>query len=349
MGSPPGRKTGRFSQAVRLVRLLDHLRAHHFGVSLSDLAHEFDISERQVRRDLSALGEAQHPVEIRRNEEGRAVAVITEGNRRAVSLTTRERYALLAVRRAFDVLGSTPLREDVRSIFRKIVSSMPATERAEIARFADRFHFVPDAGARIYRRKGDILDGLLSATLHRVRLAYTYAGPWGPASSGVLEPYSLVLYRNGLYVVGLPVEAAGPGEAQGTSRATSYPRVYAAERFVKAVHLRGQEFSVPRSFRLEQYFQGAFGIWVSRHTRRVVVDFAPAARPMVEARVWHRSQRLRPLKNGGVRAQFALSDLTQVRSWILGWGPQAKAIAPEELVEAVRDEARLVARQYRRR
>ena len=52
------------------------------------------------------------------------------------------KYALLAVRRVFDVLKDTPLHEDVRSIYAKMAALLPPDEQLELARLGDRFVYL---------------------------------------------------------------------------------------------------------------------------------------------------------------------------------------------------------------
>ena len=155
----------------------------------------------------------------------------------------------------------------------------------------------------------------------------------------MLDPFAMVLYKHGLYVIGC---ARSDGE-EGVERA---PHVFAAERFEEVTHLRGEHFEVPASFHLDAYFQGAFGIFVGGKRERVVIEFAPPVRALVEARSWHHTQKLRPLAGGGVRLTFEVANLTQVVPWVLGWGPHAKVREPLSLVERVARELREAAAQY---
>jgi len=336
MGTP-GRKRGSYRQAARILRLLEVLRTRRYGVAPGALADELEVTERQIRRDLVALGEAGHEVEVAPGPDGRARARLAEPGGRAVPLSLRERYALLAVRRVFDVLRDTPLWEDVASIYEKVAGGLPDEQRAELERLGDRFLFIPDGGPKGYRGKEDVLDALLTGVIRRLRVRYRYVAAAGAAKDGTLEPYAMVLYRMGLYVVGRAVLPDAPRTA---------PRVYAAERFADAEFLRGQSFEVPRSFRLDRYFEGAFGVHVGEGTHHVVVDFRPEARRLVEARVWHRTQKLSPLPGGGVRLELDVGNLTEVASWVLAWGPKARVRGPAELVTRVREELGAAAELY---
>ena len=319
-----GRTRGAYAQTNRVLALLDRLSVRRFPVPLVSLADELNISERQLRRDLRALDAAGHRVEVT-VIDGRTAVKLADGLRAGVlQLSLRERWALLAVRGVFDVLEGTPLYEDVTSIYEKVSASLPKDQRDSLRALGDRFVYLSGDGIKSYTGKEDVLDAILTGVLRRNRVRFRYKSKSGEVTRGVLEPYAMVLYKQGLYTIGRVRTAAGVVE-----------RTFAVERFTSAEHQRGATFQVPKDFHVQRFFQGAFGIHHGESTHRVVVDFDASARPLVEARRWHPSQRLIKLPNGGVRAELDVSDLTEVVHWIVGWGPKAKARAPKPLVDRV--------------
>ncbi len=337
----PGRRKGAFRQATRLLRISESLRARRFGLPLAELAAAFQVSERQMRRDVAALDEAGVPVETTLDPEGRSRVALRGGPQRAISLSLRQRYALLAVRRVFDVLRDTPLYEDVVAIAEKMAASLPEEERLDAEGLADRFLFLPDGGTKRYADKQDVLDALLTGVLRRLRVRASYRRAGGATHEMLLEPYAMVLYKNGLYAIGRGLPVENPDEA-----ADRKPFVFAVERFVEAEHVRGTHFTPPAGFCAESFFQGAFGLFTGARTERVEIDFSPEARPFVEARSWHPTQRLAPRRDGGVRLSFEVADVTPVVSWVLEWGPHARARGPRRLVDEVRRQLAATAAQY---
>lgn len=94
----------------------------------------------------------------------------------------------------------------------------------------------------------------------------------------------------------------------------------------------------------EQYLDKAWGILQGdRVTVRVV--FAALLARYIEERLWHPSQKLRPLPDGRVELTLRVADTLEVRRWILGFGAEAEVLEPETLREALRKEAEEVARQ----
>lgn len=329
-----GRKRGKHTQAARVLRLLDRLAGRRHGVALSVLADELEVTERQVRRDVEALIDAGHDVVVG-PRDGRATVRLVSASTRAVVVTRRERYTLLGVLRVFDVLRGTPFFDDVESLFEKLTETMSADERAELARFGERFAYVPDGGRKPYDGKDDVANALQTGVLDRRLVQYTYRAPTGKRHGGTLAPYALALYRNGLYVVG---QRVATGAAAGAPLPSTRPFVYAVERFVEATVLRKTRFEVPPGVRLAELFEGAFGIFFNGEPTRVVIDFSAELAEWVQARVWHRTQQVAARREGGVRLEMDVVNTTEVVPWVMSFGPHARVVAPEALATRVRDE-----------
>jgi predicted DNA-binding transcriptional regulator YafY len=331
-----GRHQGRYSQAARLFMLLDHLRGAGLGRTYDELATEFEVDRRQIRRDLEVLEQVGFPID-RQKMGGRVYVRLEPSTKPYIVLSLRQRYALLAARRVFDLLADTPFHEDIRAIYDKVVASLPEKDRIDIDQHQDKFVCLPVGGPKRYRHKQDVLDGLLTGVLHRLRVRFRYTSAGGRSHTGLLEPYAMVLYKQGLYVVGANVEPEPPPAAA---------RVYAVERFTSAEHVKGSRFVVPPGFRVEDYFDGSFGIHLGEDRARAVIDFTPAVSELVRSRTWHPTQVLRPRPGGGLRLRMDVTNPTELCSWILSWGPQARVVEPPELIERVARELREAARQY---
>jgi len=148
----------------------------------------------------------------------------------------------------------------------------------------------------------------------------------------------MLLYRQGVYVLGARLKR--PEDGSPALRDGAPLVLFAAERFLEAEYLRHVGFGKPVGFDVRSYVHGAFGIHLgdANTSHAVVIDFAKEKVTYVEGRLWHPTQTLEPLANGGLRLRFACPDLSPVVSWVLSWGPHATVIAPTELRERVRDE-----------
>jgi len=67
---------------------------------------------------------------------------------------------------------------------------------------------------------------------------------------------------------------------------------------------------------------------------------------LVEARAWYPAQQLARMADGRVRLTFTVANLEPLVSWILEWGPHARALEPPELVTCVVEELDAARRHY---
>lgn len=327
-----------------MLRVLDELRGFRRGRRLSEIAAQLGASERTIRRDLADLRSAGFEIESV-EIAGRAGARLAERTYSSIAITRRERYTLLAIASLFDVLRGTPLWEDVSSLQRKLEQRMSPEERAEHASLGDRFAYVPDGGTKAYEGKEDILDALLTGVLSRRVVRYAYRDARGRARQGHLAPYTMLLYKHGLYVVGCRLREPAHGRAIDAAAPVA---VYAVERFTEAEHLRGAPFVAPPGFRISEILNGAFGIHVMSGAppHRVVVEFSAEKAAFVRARIWHPTQTVEELPDQRVRLTFSCASLIPVVSWVLEWGPHARAIEPPELVAQIVAELDAARRAY---
>jgi predicted DNA-binding transcriptional regulator YafY len=321
---------------ARALRLLDELRGFKRGRLLTDLAEELDVSVKTIRRDLFELEDAGFEIE-RPRIEGRAAARLVEKSYSHVMITRRERYSLLAVRSVFQVLHGSPYFEDVLSVLDKLEQRLNPAQREEYAAFDDRFIYVPDGGTKPYEGKEDILDALLTGVLSRKVVRFVYREARGRTQRGHFAPYTMLLYKHGLYVVARRLRRPEDGKHLAEQPDAHRVRVYAAERFTDADHLRHADFTVPPHFRIESVMHGAFGVHVGDpdKAQQVVIEFSKERATYVRSRYWHPSQDFKRLPDGRIRLSFTCTNLTPVVSWVLEWGPHARAIQPQALVQEV--------------
>lgn len=339
-----GRRPGGYSQAARVLKLLDVLRDLRTGQPLEQLAERFGVTPRQMRRDLVVLEEAGHELDWVA-PEGEPRRVKLRVDKQLVRLGIGDRFALLAVRRVFDVLEGTPLHGYIRSVQNTLVESLPAKDRAQLEAFGERFIHVPDGGTKHYKDKEEVLDGLLDGVIYRRPVSFRYRTPNDKVTEGVLEPWAVALFRQGLYVIGHATTVNGKPTAPMAPGAK--PWVYAAERFEAAEQRKGETFEVPADFKLDALIQGAFGLWISgSEPCHVVIDFDARVRPFIEARTWHPTQTLRRLPGGDIRLEFDVADTTLVIPWVLSWGAQARIREPAALVDKVRADVAAMPGRY---
>jgi predicted DNA-binding transcriptional regulator YafY len=124
-------------------------------------------------------------------------------------------------------------------------------------------------------------------------------------------------------------------------------RTYKIERIQQAT-LSPDRYEIPGDFDADRWLADAWGIWSSDGTAPVEVRlrFAPEVARRVRESIWHRSQRLDELADGGLLLTVQVAGIVEIRPWILGWGDTVEVLEPPELRELVAGTLRSAAGRY---
>jgi predicted DNA-binding transcriptional regulator YafY len=313
-------------RADRLLSLVLLLR-HRGRMTAPALAAELEVSTRTVLRDVEALSAAGIPVYAERGRAG-GFALLPGFSTDLTGLTHDEALALLASpsRATSDALG---MGSAFSSAIRKVVAAMPESSRTVAEGAAERV---------LVRRGGWLRDpepeervaAVQRAVFAGHRLRFRYTSRHAPDAPGprwrTVEPIGLVEAAGNWYLLALD---------DGEDRTYRMSRISDAEELDEPARR-------PEGVDLEE-------LW-----RRRRAEFR-ARRPGLGARVRIAPGRLEELSRtaisvtGGpgevVEARFG--DLHHAVRVLWSLAPDAQALAPPELVDALRARAESVARAHR--
>lgn len=310
-----------YSQAARLhdvIRLIEARR----GITLDDLVQETGVNLRTVHRDLAAIEAAGYPLVSEWQGNRKLFSFITGfRNVPPISFTLTELMTLSLFRSQLDFLRGTPFHEDMSAIARKVASVLPPRYAAHMERMAQVT--VPLlSGSRDYSRVAEQLSCLREALLYQyhVTLSYAARGRSGAQRYDV-EPYTLIVYRGGLYLLGY-------------ARNRAALRTFAVERIID-VAVRAERFEIPEEFNAEEQLRRAFGI-VAEPVMTVRIRFSAEVAASVRERTWHESQQIAEQPDGGIVVTFVAGGRMEIIAWILSFGAHAVVLEPEDLREEIR-------------
>jgi predicted DNA-binding transcriptional regulator YafY len=78
----------------------------------------------------------------------------------------------------------------------------------------------------------------------------------------------------------------------------------------------------------------------------VKVRISPGWARWVGEKIWHESQKITKLANGGLEITFRVAGLDEVKRWILSFGPECQVLEPEKLRKLVQQELHRNLAQY---
>jgi len=172
-----------------------------------------------------------------------------------------------------------------------------------------------------------IFDTLAKATAQRKQITFLYRKPGKEQTEQrLVDPYHLANINGEWFLFAY----------DHLRRAI---RTFVPAR-IQAVQLTGKTFLRPERFSLETTLQDSFGVHSGQGVFPVAIRFNAMAAPYIREKRWHPSQELRELKKGGLELRLRLSSLGEIERWILGWGGNAGALRPPELVASLKRAAR---------
>jgi predicted DNA-binding transcriptional regulator YafY len=314
-------------------RLRELLTRHPKGLTLYDLGELLKVTPRTMRRYLREMGREYDLEPVDEKPGGTRRWRIRAGELpRKLELRRTQAYALLAARRIFQTMQGSALYDEIDLAINKLLGLAQRPGRGPNAgladaRLEDRFLYLPFA-PKNYSERTEELDDLFQAVSDLRPLSMRYRSAGRDSEQRItIHPYAMVLHRDSVYCVGYHTER---GEV----------RTFLLDRMRDTQAASTERFDLPEDFKIDDYFQGEFGIWKTDERFKVVIDFDTKAAEYVGMRQLHPSQQLTQLANGRLRLTMHVGNLTQLTSWVLEWGASAHVIEPPELVERVVKELR---------
>jgi proteasome accessory factor B len=312
------------SKAARLRRIEHRLYNAPQGLRVVDLATSCGVDRRTIYRDLLTLHEMGVPVW----EGGGRYGIDRETYLSTVRLNLNETIALFFAARLL-AHHSDEQNPHVVSALDKLAASLPDTTISEhITRAAEVIRTRP---LRVgYVR---VLEAVTRAWADRRKLCIRYRASSGEVTERVVCPYFLEVARRepGAYVI-------AHDDLRDARRTFKIERIESAE-------LLDETYQIPDDFDPYAQLSSAWGVMDEAEVD-IRLRFSPAVAGRVRENVWHQSQRLVELEDGGCELVMRVGGIREVRTWVLSWGADVEVLAPPELRTEVRAHAQRMLERY---
>lgn len=308
--------------------LLRTLGSRRSGLTVREMASEADVTDRTIRRDLDLFRGLGFPLEEESGDFGRKTwRMRRETTCPPLAFCLDEAAALFLCRRLLEPLSGTLLWDAVQSALGKVRATLSPHALEYLSKF-DRVLFNTAPGAHDYSSRGEIIDSLQVAIEDRRCLWILYRSERSPESSRrEVHPYGLIQHKGALYLVALDANA-------------DRVKHYKVDRIEDAEDCP-TPFRVLPGFALKDHLAPTFGVYLTGGDATAVrIRFSPEVARYVEESRWHDSQNLVPQSDGGVIAEFTLTSLVEIRSWVSGFGSKAVVLEPEELRREIVEDLR---------
>ena len=196
---------------------------------------------------------------------------------------------------------------------------------------AHRFRILRAHGREVAAREFEIAA---SAVGERRQLAFTYeARSTGETARRTTSPQRLVYYRDQWYL------DCWDEDRQGL-------RTFALDRMSSAEILPAAARDVPAKDLIEVFGAG-YGLFSGPVKGEARLRFQPERARWVADERWHGRQTSRRLPDGRLELTVPYSEVDELLSEVLRYGPDVEVVEPPELVEMVRERLERAVRQYR--
>jgi len=339
-----GRPEGRFTQHRRLDKLRELLESEPRGLTLEELARMLRVTQRSVRRYLLELDGTTDPGKFELLESiettpgGAHLWRIRPGERgRTVSLRRAQAYAILATRRALDILKGSALFDEVDLALGHVekVAQTPfrAQGRAQISGeqgLEGRFFWLPPP-SRSYASRGEDMDELFRAVADLRVLRFRPRTQGHPPSPGavraervVFHPYAMVVHKGSIVCLGARSQARAPTDAE----------VVPFEAMTELRASETEHFELPASFDVTHYVHGEFGLGKPSKVR-ALVEFDARVADEIRSKKLHRDQRVAMSADGRLRLSVPLVNVDAFIAWVLSFGDAATVVEPPEVARQI--------------
>lgn len=313
-------------RADRLLSIL-LLIQNHGKITSRQLAEKLEVSERTICRDMEALSAAGVPVFAERGSNGGWC--LSEGYRTTLTgMKTGEILSLL-LSNPSNLLDDLGIRNDFEVAFQKLLAESPVTIQQDADIVRQRIH-IDGAGWHQSNESFPYLTTVQEAVWKTQKLYIQYQREKDIVER-IVNPLGLVAKRSIWYVV---------AEIEGEFR------TYRVSRLVDA-RIVEESFERPHNFNLAQYWEQSteqFKMSLPRYSARV--RMIETVLPRFASQPYARVNHIRSTKNGLLDADIEFETLDSACQIILSFGACLEVLAPNELRNKVKAEAKAIELLY---
>src|SRR5271167_1723348 len=336
------RRKPTYGAAIRLARIATGLFSKPYGWSFTAIAESLEISGRTLARYVSVLRS-----DLRDSHGNPLVEVTGTGGERKLRLVSSMKPAeassyqvalLYFSLTVLKFLEGTVLEQGVEGLWERIYQNLTLTQQTRLSDLERKFYAVPYA-PKDYGEFSEQLDIILRALLDQTRIKVDYAGLTGEARQHDFDPYSLISYRGGLYLLG------------HSHRRNAI--IYLAVERIRSIEFLHQadgtpvRFTFPRNFDPAAHTEGTFGIVDGPETKVELRILSEQTEAYVRSRTIHRSQRFSHRRDGTAIMTMTVKGTTELANWKMSMGPWIEVLKPAALRKEIADRHAKAARLYR--
>jgi predicted DNA-binding transcriptional regulator YafY len=325
-GDAPTWSTAQLARVTRLIRLITEMKTNP-RQRPEHLYRMLGISKSQFFQDKTLLEKA-FGFKVQFNRAKRSYEILADPYLPLVELKLSEAFALILAVRQLSASGDYILTYEAIEGIQKIIASAQPELRTFLQNVLDESVLRQGFGC-----DASILESLRQACAehHHVIITYEHYDR-GTIWRHEIDPYQLFFKRRALYL-------------------DAYDKAARAFRIFRVNRIKKMEFTGVRGIIVSDYsfaarFHDTFSAFVSEGATTVKVRFTKRIAPYIQESLWHGSQQITPLPDGGILYEVHVGYPKEVAWWTLSWGSEGEILEPPELRAYVAEEVRKMGALY---
>lgn len=214
-----------------------------------------------------------------------------------------------------------PFLDDAWRAITKIRSQLPSAVRDGVAEIGEH---VRVEGARVSPQAGNdrSFELIRRAIADKRKVRCVYAAGRTAGKGFLFRPYTLYFGQRAWYAIGLH-------EERNEERSLKLNRL-------RSIEPTDRPYMIPDGWTIERCFGKAWRMMKGDTLFRVEIRFGPECAMNVADTLWHPTQTVAVQADGSCVFRCEVEGLDEIVWWVLGYGPNAEVVAPDELRQRIR-------------
>lgn len=313
---------GKIGAALNMVMLLQN----NGKMKIEEIARELEVSNRQVQEYKSELEQAGIFIN---SQSGKYGGYSIAPGSRYLSIPVRD-MDLSILDRVSDFLtkSNNMYSDEYKNSINRIKSNFK--KREYIDEQVKYFYIYP--GSSVNKEKEiKLCEQISDAYSMKKKIGIGYKSIKSGESERVLHPYGIYNYEGDTYLIAYC-------ENRKEVRDFKLCRI-------SKLNIMDEKYKIDKDFDIHEYTKNSIGNFKGEEIEIHLIIREPFATIVSEKR-WSSKQSIKELSDGSIEFRARMMGYEQMKSWILGMGPNVTVLEPQKLVDDVKEDIKKMMSTY---
>ncbi len=313
---------GKIGAALNMVMLLQN----NGKMKIEEIARELEVSNRQVQEYKSELEQAGIFIN---SQSGKYGGYSIAPGSRYLSIPVRD-MDLSILDRVSDFLtkSNNMYSDEYKNSINRIKSNFK--KREYIDEQVKYFYIYP--GSSVNKEKEiKLCEQISDAYSMKNKIEIGYKSIKSGESERVLHPYGIYNYEGDTYLIAYC-------EKRKEVRDFKLCRI-------SKLNIMDEKYKIDKDFDIHEYTKNSIGNFKGEEIEIHLIIREPFATIVSEKR-WSSKQSIKELSDGSIEFRARMMGYEQMKSWILGMGPNVTVLEPKKLVDDIKEDIKKMMNTY---